>query len=376
MAILDVVRFNGLKNREWVVYKYPTDGIIWGSQVIIQEGQAAIYVKGGAVYDTMGPGTYTLETKNLPFLSTIVNIPFGRKTPFSAEIYFINTATKLDVHWGTSDPIQLIDPKYYVKLRIRAYGQMGLKINDQVVFFKNLIGGMSQNDIVKFDKIKEFYRGLIVLKVKSIIADTIISEKISALEISTKLEEISEKVYKKIGLEFEKYGFNVISFYVQSVNFPDEDFEKINQILSDKAQFEIMGDNRYATKRSFDIYETAASAENGVAGAITAGGIGVGVGLNMASAMNASIGTPIATESTEFCGKCHAQIKKGSKFCPSCGESQTKKSTTCPECGKEVAEGMKFCSECGFNMQIKMCECGNKIEPGTKFCSHCGKEVE
>lgn len=376
MAILDVVRFNGLKNREWVVYKYPTDEIIWGSQVIVQEGQVAIYVKGGVVYDTMSPGTYTLETKNLPLLSAIVKIPFGRKTPFSAEIYFINTATKLDMHWGTSDPIQLIDPKYYVKLRIRAYGQMGLKINDQVLFFKNLIGGMSQADIVKFDKIKEFYRGLIVLKVKSIIADTIIAEKISALEISTKLEEISEKVYQKIGLEFEKYGFYVINFYVQSVNFPDEDFEKINQILSDKAQFEIMGDNRYATKRSFDIYETAAGNDSGVAGAITAGGVGVGVGLNMASSMNASLESPIATEGTEFCSNCYAQIKKGSKFCPNCGESQIKKSIVCPGCGKEVAEGVKFCSECGYNMQIKICDCGNKIDPGTKFCPQCGKGID
>ncbi len=48
------------------------------------------------------------------------------RTPFSAEVYFVNTTVRLDVMWGTIDPVQLIDPKYYVKQRIRAFGQMGL----------------------------------------------------------------------------------------------------------------------------------------------------------------------------------------------------------------------------------------------------------
>lgn len=63
------------------------------------------------------PGTYTLVTENLPILKSLINLPFGGKTPFSAEIYFINTTVRLDINWGTIDLIQLIDSKYYVKLR-------------------------------------------------------------------------------------------------------------------------------------------------------------------------------------------------------------------------------------------------------------------
>lgn len=376
MAILDVVRFNGLKNRDWIVYKYPTDNIVWGSQVIVQEGQVAIYVKGGQVCDVMVPGTYTLETKNLPLLSGLVSIPFGGKDPFSAEIYFINTKTKLDIQWGTTDPIQLIDPKYYVKLRIRAYGQMGIKLNDGSLFFKSLIGGMDSDDLVRYDKIKDFYRGLIVIKVKSIIADTIISEGISALEISTKLEEISEKVKNKIQMEFANYGFNVVNFYVQSINFPDEDFEKINQILSDKAQFEIMGDNRYVTKRSFDVYETAAGNENGVAGAFAAGGIGLGVGVNLADSMHSTIRPSVPVDEMVICSNCHTETKKGSKFCSNCGETLQKKNIICPGCGATIMEGMKFCSECGYKMHDNKCECGNILDTNAKFCPQCGKAVE
>ena len=249
MAIIDVIRFDGLRSRDWLIYKFYSDNLVTGSQLIVQEGQAAIFVKGGIVCDVFAPGTYDLETANLPLLNTIVNLPFGGRTPFSAEIYFVNTTTKLDLYWGTSDPIQLIDPKYYVKLRIRAYGQMGLRLMDYTAFFKELIGGMQQADLVKYDKIKEFYRGVLVIKVKSIIAETILSEKISALEIVSKLDDLSRKVREEICPEFEKYGFAITNFYIQSINFPDEDFAKINKILEDKAAFEIMGDGRYATDR-------------------------------------------------------------------------------------------------------------------------------
>lgn len=348
MAILDVVRFDGLRSRDWLIYKYPSEKLVLGSQLIVQEGQAAIFVKGGSAADVFYPGTYTLSTNNLPILNSLVNLPFGGKTPFSAEIYFVNTAMKLDINWGTIDPIQLIDPKYYVKLRIRAFGQMGLRVSDIFTLFKELIGGMQKNDIVKFDKIKEYYRGVLVIKVKSAIADAIITNGISALEISVKLESLSNEVREKIVPEFERYGFTVANFYIQSINFPDEDFEKINKILENKAEFEIMGDGRYATKRSFDVYEGAANNQSGVAGAFAAGGIGFGAAMGMGTMMNQTVGNPIHKEDTKECISCKARIPIGSKFCP----------------------------ECGANNSELICECGNKLPRGTKFCPECGKKVE
>lgn len=348
MALIDVVKFNGLKNRDWLIYKYPSEDLVLGTQLVVQEGQAAIFVKGGLVADVFYPGSYTLSTGNLPILKTIVNMPFGGNTPFTAEIYFLNTAVKLDVNWGTTDPIQLIDPKYYVKLRVRAFGQMGLRVLDVTTLFKELIGGMQKYDIVKFDKIKEYYRGILVIKAKSAIADAIITNGISALEISTKLENLSDRVREQIKPEFEKYGFAVVNFFIQSINFPDEDFEKINKILEDKAAFEIMGDGRYTTKRSFDVYEGAANNQNGVAGAFVAGGMGLGAAMGVGTSMNQTVGNPLNREDTKECISCKARIPINSKFCP----------------------------ECGFNNSEIICECGNRLAPGTKFCPECGRKVE
>ena len=348
MAVIDVVRFDGLRSREWLIYKYPSEELSLGTQLIVQTGQVALFVKGGMIADVFFPGTYTLTTENLPILKSLVNLPFGGKTPFSAEVYFVNTTVRLDINWGTIDPIQLIDPKYYVKLRIRAFGQMGLKIIDPSTLFKELIGGMQQADIVKFDRVKEYYRGILVIKAKSAIAQAIITDGISALEISTKLESLSERVKAEVTSEFERYGFTVLNFFIQSINFPDEDFEKINKILEDKAAFEIMGDGRYATKRSFDVYEGAANNQNGVAGAVAAGGIGLGAAINMSTSMSQTIGNPLQRGETKECVSCGAQIPIEAKFCP----------------------------QCGFNNSEIKCECGKILASGTKFCPECGKKVE
>ena len=231
MEILNVVRFDGLKNRDWIIFKHYSEKIILGSQLIVQEGQVAIFVKGGEVTDVFSSGTYTLSTQNLPILSSLINLPFRSKTPFSAEIYFVNKAVKMELYWGTTDPIQLIDPKFFVKLNVRAFGQMGIRIVDPVVFFKKLIGGMQTACLVQLEKIKDFFKGVIIVKVKSAIADAVITKKCSALEISIKLEELSQTVSKHVSKSMEDYGISLVNFYIQSVNFPSEDFGAINKIL-------------------------------------------------------------------------------------------------------------------------------------------------
>lgn len=223
------------------------------------------------------------------------------------------------MNWGTTDPIPLIDPKYYVKLRIRAFGQMGLCVFEPTTLFKKIICEIQKSDIIKLDKIKEYLRGVLVIKVKFAIANTIITNKISALEISTKLESLSESVQEQIFDKFKEYGFTVANFFIQSINFPDEDFEKINKILEDKAAFEIMGDRRDGTKRSFDVYEGAANNASGVAGAFAAGGLGLGAAMGIGASMNQIVETPMQQTKTKACISCGTQIPMNAKFCPECG---------------------------------------------------------
>ena len=280
-----------------------------GTQLIVQEGQAALFVCGGVVADVFYQGTHTLSTDNIPILKKLINLPFGGTTPFSAEIYFINTTVKLDINWGTSEPIQLIDPKYHVKLRVRAFGQMGVRILDAATFFKEVIGGMQKDDIVKVDKVKEYYRRILVVKVKSVIADTIITNKISALEITTKLEELSDKLEEQILPEFKNTVLRLlISLFSPLISRTRIlrkliRFLKITQLLKSWV---------------------------------------------MRASMNQTIGNPIYKEEMKECVSCHAKIPAGSKFCPEC---RFNNSGIICECGNKLAPGTKFCPECGKKVQ-------------------------
>lgn len=90
MAIIDRIKYDGNSNgSQWLIYKCPSEQFVLGSQLIVNQGQEALFFKGGEALDLFGPGTHTLSTGNLPILNKLVNLPFGGKTPFSAEIYYI-----------------------------------------------------------------------------------------------------------------------------------------------------------------------------------------------------------------------------------------------------------------------------------------------
>lgn len=382
MAIIDRIKFTGMQNgQDWLIYRYPGESFVLGSQLIVGEGQVAVFVKGGQALDYFTAGTHTLVTSNIPLLQSIINLPFGGQTPFTAEVYFINKTSKLDMNWGTIDPIQLIDPKYNIKLRVRAFGQFGMKIEDYRVFLTELIGSMNPYEVVSYTKMINYFKGVLVMKTKSLIAQAIISNKVSALEIAASIDEISKFCKDEISSEFSRFGLKVVNFYIQSINFPDEDFEEINKILREKASFDIIGDRRYITKRSFDTIETAAGNEGGIAGTLASAGVGLGLGFGVGGVMNgitSSLNTSVPQQAQYVCPKCGKANAEGVIYCGECGNKIGKLKISCPECSNDVEEGAKFCTFCGTSMIKKIiCKnCSTENEKGTKFCKECGTKLE
>ncbi|WP_438349277.1 SPFH domain-containing protein [Paenibacillus sp. FA6] len=380
MALIDIIKFNGLANRDWLVYRYPGESFVFGTQLIVAEGQIAVFVKGGKAVDYFSAGTHTLSTHNIPILQALINMPFGGKTPFTAEVFFINRTAKLDILWGTSDPISLIDPKYAVRLRVRAFGQLGIRISDYRVFLTELIGAVGDGEVVKYATVMNYFKGVIITKMKTLIADTVINQKISVLEIAPRLEEISTLSKLHVASEFDRFGIEVVNFYLSSINFPDEDFEAINKILGEKAAFDIIGDHRYSVKRSFDVMETAAGNESD--GNIAAAGIGLGLGAGAGLAVGNTFAKGVGdvmqpSSKASPCSKCGALNAEGTKFCSNCGDKLEIVKIACHSCGVLVNEHMKFCSDCGCSLAKKVCSGCNKENPsGTKFCSDCGTKME
>lgn len=423
MAIVDVLRFASDANI--FAWKYPNTELSTWTQLVVNEAQEAVLVKNGQITDVFGPGHYTLSTDNIPVLQKLINIPFGGKSPFTAEVWFINRAFALDIKWGTTTPIQVQDPKYGVFVPMRAFGQFGLQIEDSRKFLVKLVGTMP---FFNTKTLTEYFKGLYITRVKDRLSSCLVASKISILEINSHLDEISTSLCEQLQKEFAEFGIRVHSFFVNDINVPENDpaVKQLKAALAKRAEMDILGYN-YQQERTFDTLNTAAG-NQGAAGTVMGAGMGIGMGFGIGGAVGSSFGNMDSVMSTKEekkeCPACHAQIGKSLKFCPECGADTTKTTTMakcsacgasyeagtkfcpdcgkrlnpckncgadipenaskcpscgqsfCPECGCTLTENVKFCPACGKSMIKKCSSCGAELSGNTKFCSNCGNKVE
>jgi len=284
VAIIDVVKWDA--SSDDYAWKFPSQELSTWTQLIVNESQEAVLVRGGQMEGPFGPGRHTLSTDNIPIISKLINLPFGR-SPFTAEVWFANLTMPLDVKWGTSDPIQLQDPKYNVMLPIRAFGQYGVQIVNTRKFLTKLVG---TTPLFNRQHLTSYFRGLILTRAKDCIARTIVREKVSVLEIAAHLNTISKTLEQEMAEGLEEFGLRIVSFFVNSITTPEDDTAvmTLKAALAKRAEMDILG-YTYQQERSFDTMERAAGNEGSLVSPLMGAGIGLGMG--------AAIGGPLGGHS-------------------------------------------------------------------------------
>lgn len=274
MAVVEVVKYNGTP--DVFAWKYPSEELGTWTQLIVNESQEAVLFKGGKALDVFGSGRHTLETANIPFLSKVINLPFGGRSPFTAEVWYINKVHSLDIKWGTATPIQLQDPKYGIFAPVRSFGQFGIKIEDSKKFLVKLVGTLAT-----FDKqsLLKYFRGLYVTKVKDTISSYLVHKQISLLEINAYLDELSTYMKERIEPTMNDYGISLVNFFVNDINIPEDDsaVKKLKDALAKRAEMNIVGYS-YQQERSFDTLEGAATNPGSASSGLMGAGMGLGMG--------------------------------------------------------------------------------------------------
>lgn len=280
MAIVDRVKWDGSPNL--LAWKFPSEELSTWTQLIVNETQEAFVVRGGVYEGPFGAGRHTLSTENIPLLRELMGLPFGGKSPFSAEVWYVNRVASLDVKWGTPAPIQLKDPEYQIMVPVRAFGQYGVRVVDAKKFLLKLVGTVQAFDV---DTLAAYFRGVFTSRINTEIARIIIARRISILQVAMELDAISGQLRESLSGELLDYGIALQQFNVTSINVPEDDPAVISlkKALAKKAEMGILGFN-YQQERSFDVMQTAAGNE-GAAGGVMGAGLGLGLG--------AGIGAPI-----------------------------------------------------------------------------------
>ncbi len=351
MGLFNFIKSQTLKNIDWLddssntmVYKFPMEGrqIMIGSKLTVRESQVAIFMVKGKIADVFKPGIHTLIVSNLPILSSLLAWPRGFKSPFTADVFFINTKQFTNQKWGTSNPITMRD-KEFGSIRLRGYGNYAFKVKEPVTFLKELFG---TNSNFTTESVSDYLKSFLVAG----ISDTIAESKISALDLACNLLEFNKVVKNQISHHFEELGLELTNLVIENISFP----EQVEKAIDMQSSMGVLKNNMdtYLKYKSAEAIGEAAK-NPGTAGM----GVQFGAGMAMGEIVKESLksGTKSGEESnkeekSKFCPDCGAKNPLNAKFCVECGKKLAVNKSVCPNCGEKITEKAKFCSKCGTKL--------------------------
>lgn len=213
---LDVIEYID-ETDKILVHKYndrPTNEIKQGAKAIIREGQCGVFVKDGKIADIWKPGTYKLNTDNLPILSSIMAFPYLFNSPIKSDFYFISTKQSTDNKWATKNPIMMRDKDFGI-LRLRAFGNFSFKIVNVEIFMKEVFG--SQKKVMTWDVV-EYLSSYIPTAFSEVISEL----NVPALDLASKYKQIGQEIKNKVNEECKSLGIEFININIENISLPDE----------------------------------------------------------------------------------------------------------------------------------------------------------
>lgn len=254
-----------------------------GAQLVVREGQEAVFVSEGQLADVFKPGTYTLNTKNLPILATIKGWKYGFNSPFKSEVYFVNTRLFTDEKWGTKNPFILSDERFGM-VEIRAFGTYSFRIQDSGKFVVDVVG--TDGNFTNYE-VNEHLKSLIVTRFTNTIGGANLPIELYAAnttELSETCQDVMQPEFGRVGIELEK-------FYIENVSMPEE----LKKEIFEYSRLDKLDMTKLAQFKAAKAMEEAAKNEGGTAGAGMGMGMGFVLAQQMGSMMNPSLGQqPIA----------------------------------------------------------------------------------
>jgi len=283
-GFIDVIQFNGQPDD--IVWKFPYNNISTAAQLVVNQSQEAVFLKGGEVADIFGPGTKTLSANNIPILQKLINLPFGGNTPFVAEVWFISKTARRNLKFGTERPIDIWDPLIQNSVPVRAFGQYGIRVSDSATFLREMVGTLH---LFNTDDIIDQFRSDIVQALSERINNFMADEHVSVVTINGKLSVVSRYIQDQINEEFARYGLEITNLKVENINY-DKNDPQVSRVLEGyaKAKERAVQGFTYQQERQFDILETAAGNE-GTSGDTMGAGMGLGLGVGIGAAFNSQI---------------------------------------------------------------------------------------
>ncbi|MGA9279230.1 SPFH domain-containing protein [Ilumatobacter sp.] len=300
MGLMDKLKGELVDIIEWIddsrstlAWRFPRyqNEIKNGAQLIVREGQKAVFVYRGALADQFEPGHYELTSENLPIMSTLQGWKHGFDSPFRSEVYFINTRPVTDIRWGTPQPVTVRDPDFKM-VQVRANGLCVVKIADVEIFLKEVIG---TDSAVEADEITELLRRVISMA----FSDMVLASGLGAIDLQGQQVSLSGRLAKFVEERVDDEFGLAIPEMTMNISLPDEITQAMTRGVAKGVEasgfVENVDLNKYQQAQAADAMLAAAENEGGsVMGDMMQMGMGVAMAGQMANQMGGVGGAPQA----------------------------------------------------------------------------------
>ena len=304
-----------------ILWKYPSEDITWGSQLIVHEYEVAVFFRDGKAYDVFNAGRHTLTTLNLPLLTRLLTRIAGFKDkPFKAAVIIISTKVFAG-KYGTQAQTTELAP-------LQVHGSFYFKVEDAQLFVNEVVGGQQAYST---EGVNNYLRGFLNEKIINELSHY------DLLTVFTKLDETSVIVKNAIMDYFKRVGLELTDLRFEGIDTTPEYRERLFWLRT--------GGTGASEVLRMETVKSAAESLGKSSGA------GLGAGMVLIPQIMTPTG-PVQAPAAALviCPKCGTHIPATSKFCPECGTMITPPSSqtmNCPKCGKTIPAGSKFCPECG-----------------------------
>jgi Membrane protease subunits, stomatin/prohibitin homologs len=318
-----------------IIWRYPVDRIEWGAQLIVEEWQAAVFMRDGKVYDVFRAGRHTLTTANLPLLTQALSRLAGfEKSPFTAVVIFVSLKQHQLPFGGRGQTVELAP--------IQFYGTAWFRVADPALFVTQVVGGQN---IYTTEDLQKFLRGYF---------NELLMAELSRQSIFTiygNLDQVSFIAKNVLDPNMRRIGLELIDLKFEGLDVTDP-------IWRDRLFYIRATGVNPAEYLRMETVQKAAAELGKSPGAAAGTGIVLIPPLLWPQQTQPPAPQP---QQPAAVGAAVASAQQGVR---------------CPQCGYVNPPGAKFCINCGYMLGRRCPQCGSVNPPEARFCMNCGAKLE